>query len=170
MRSRWFTIVGSIGILAGLAGFYPTPALAQWPRTVLLRPAAVRNLDEPGRNPYMDFVVLSCSGADTSSCDVVFHPVPEGKRLVLEQVNVSVNLVAGPLGGVKRIGILRPAESIIVLPTSPSPDPNLVIVNQRVLTYYESGQTPMLQISLAGDVDDALVTAAVSGYFVDLDP
>ena len=170
MRSRWSTIVASIGMLAGLAGSYPTPALAQWPRTVLLRPAAVRNLDEPGRNPYMDFLVLSCSGGDTSSCDVVFHPVPDGKRLVLEQVNVSIDRPAGAVDGVKRIAVLRPAESIIVLPTSPSPDPNLLIVNQRVLTYYESGQTPMLQISLRDDVDAALVTASLSGHFVDLDP
>jgi len=163
MRGRWIAIVGSIGILVGLGGLYETPALAQWARAI--RPVLVKNIDERGRNPYMQFQVVACAGGLEPACAVTFPPVPDGQRLVVEHVNVSVAFAGA---GVKRIGLLTPAQSIFVLPQAPTSNADLVIVNEPLLAYFESGQTPVVHIIRADAGDDVLITAAVSGYVVDL--
>jgi len=86
MKNRLVTIAGALALLAVLGRSYATPASAQWVKVAL-----VKNVDEKGRAPYMQFQARSCPGGGATECQVVFPPVPAGKRLVLECVNASVN-------------------------------------------------------------------------------
>lgn len=131
------------------------------------RTVSVRNVDERGRAPYMQFQVRPCPGGAAVPCEVAFPPVPAGHRLVLEHVNASINFAPG---GVRRTALIVLEDAIVVLPTRPSSDPNLVIVNEPALVYYESGETPIFQIVANDDADLPLITTAVSGYLVTLDP
>lgn len=154
------TFAAGAGFLALLAAGYAVPAAAQQGGATL-----VRNADEKGRNPYLQFQGVACPGGP-APCQVVFPPVPEGKRLVLEHVNASVNFSAGRI---RRLALLTPARWVFVLPSRPNTDPNVVIVNEPALVYYDSGQTPIFQV--VGDGADApLVTAVLSGYLVGLEP
>lgn len=158
-KMKRMTIAAGAGFLTLFAAGYAVPASAQQ------NAALVRNTDEKGRNPYMQFQGVACPGGG-APCQVVFPPVPEGKRLVLEHVNASVNFAAGR---VKRLALLTPAKWVFVLPTRPSSDPNLIVVNEPALVYYDSGQTPIFQV--VGDGADApLVTAVLFGYLVGIDP
>jgi hypothetical protein len=114
----------------------------------------------------MQFQGVSCPGRSTLVCQVVFPPVPQGKRLVLEHVNASL---AFGSGGIQRTALLTPGESIVVLPMRPSSDSNLVIVNEPILAYFESGQSPIFQVITREGADGPLVTTALAGYFVNLD-
>ena len=167
MRNRPVGIFGSLGLLATLGGSYATPVVAQWTRAPRTVTVPIRNVDERGRAPYMEFQARSCPGGGALTCEVVFPPVPAGSRLVLEHVNASINFAAG---GVKRAGLLAPDDAIFVLPARPTSDPNLGIVNEPVLAYYESGRSPVFQIVANDGSDVPVITAAVSGYLVGLEP
>ena len=157
-KIKMMTIAAGAGFLALLAAGYALPAAAQQVGATL-----VRNADEKGRNPYMQFQGVACPGGP-APCQIAFPPVPAGKRLVVEHVNASVNFAAGR---VKRLALLTPSQWVFVLPARPNNDSNLVIVNEPALVYYESGQTPIFQV--VGDGADApLVTAVLSGYLVSL--
>lgn len=162
---RRTTIVAGAALLAGLVFSFATPAAGQWART--LRSVLVRNVDEKGRTPYMQFQTVTCPGQGALICQMTFPPVPEGKRLVLEHVNASVNFA---LGGIQRIALLLPSDFIFVLPARPISDPNVVIVNETVLAYFESGQSPVFQVISKDGLDVPLVTTALSGYLITLEP
>ncbi len=159
-RTRLVGVCVILGALASLA----VPAAGQWSRAI--RAVLVRNVDEKGRDPYMQFQGVSCPGRSTLICQVIFPPVPQGKRLVLEHVNSSLTFGAG---GIQRTALITPGESIMVLPARPGSDPNLTIVNEPILAYYESGQSPIFQVVTRDGTDGALVTTALAGYFVSLD-
>lgn len=165
MRIKQTLIVGGLGLPAMLLLSYPTPTFAQRPRTA--PPVPVRNVDERGRVPYMEFQVVSCPGGDAPTCQIAFPPVPEGKRLVLEHVNASMTFESGVV--VRRTGIIAPGNFLFALPARSISDPNLLIVNESILAYYESGQTPIFQVVRNDGADDILVTTVLSGYLVSLE-
>ena len=164
MLERRIGIVAGLSLVAVLAGSYATPAVAQLTRPARVVP--VRNVDERGRAPYMEFQIQGCPGGGATTCDVVFPAVPAGTRLVLEHVNAGINFAAG---GIRRAGLLIREQAIFVLPVRPGSDPNLSIVNEPTLTYFESGQTPIFQLVLQDTNATPLLTVAVSGYLVNLD-
>jgi len=164
MRKEVIKLALGLGLLAGLAESYSTPVFAQWARSTR-GVVQVRDVDERGRAPYMQFQGRSCPGG-AQICEVVFPAVPAGKRLVLEHVNASINFAAG---GIRRAALLIRELGIFVLPVRSTSDPNLSIVNEPTLTYYESGQTPVFQMVMQDGADASLVTVAVSGYLVDLE-
>lgn len=159
MKNR---ISGAVVLLAVLGGFSATPALAEW-----IRVALVKNVDERGRAPYMHFQASSCPGGGATECQVVFPPVPAGKRLVLERVNASVNFATN---GVRVTGLLAPQDVLFVLPARSMSDPSVLIVNESTLAYFESGQSPIFHLVVNNSVDVPFVTAVVSGYLVNLEP
>ena len=85
---------------------------------------------------------------------------------MLEQVNANLTFGAG---GIRRTALLTPGESIVVLPARPAFDPNLVIVNEPVLAYFESGQSPIFQVVTREGTDGPLVTTSLAGYFISLE-
>ena len=131
-----------------------------------VQPVSVRNVDERGRVPYMQFAAVACDSADDRICAITFPAVPARDRLVLEHVNASVTFA---IGGVKRAAVLMPGEALYVLPVHAMEDPDLVIVNESTLVFFESGESPVFQLVLTDGSDAPLVTAALSGYLVHLD-
>ncbi|HET6371788.1 MAG TPA: hypothetical protein VFG76_00630 [Candidatus Polarisedimenticolia bacterium] len=163
MRDRMTPLLGAFGLLTVLGGAFAMPVFAE--STRVSRPVLIQSVDEKGRVPYMQFEGRACPGGDALTCVVEFPPVPAGRRLVLEYVNASINFATG---GVRRTGLLAPEDFIVVLPTHPILDPNLVIVNEPTLVYYESGQSPIFQLVPNAANDVPLVTVVLSGYLVNL--
>jgi hypothetical protein len=159
MKHRMIAIAGFLAIAAVLTTSYATPAVAQW-----MKVALVRNVDEKGRTPYMQFQALACSG-ESQVCQVVFPPVPPGTRLVVERVNASVNFAES---GIRLMGLLVQQSILFALPAPSSAAPNPAIVNEAALVYYESGQTPIFHIVTANP-EEGLVTVFLSGYLVNLE-
>lgn len=164
MGNRSITVRAALLLLGVLGATHVAPAVAQLPDTA--GAVLVRDVDERGRAPYMQFRALLCDDAGTLTCDVSFAPVPEGYRLVLEHVNASVNLTGA---NVQRTALLAPGQFIFVLPSSAPSGEGLVIVNETVLAYFEGGQSPVFQVNLDVVGDAPLITAVVSGYLVSLD-
>jgi hypothetical protein len=46
--------------------------------------------------------------------------------------------------------------------------PQLVAVNQPVLAYFESGQTPLYRVAYSSSSNTGSFSAVISGYLVDL--
>ncbi|MCC6345057.1 MAG: hypothetical protein IT166_22850 [Bryobacterales bacterium] len=87
--------LAALGVLfiAGLAGNFSGPrAIAQ----TVIRAALVKNIDEPGRSPYVSEIVSStCSGDKTPVyCTFYFNFVPGGKRLVIEQISGELDITS----------------------------------------------------------------------------
>ena len=160
-RVGWF---GSVALVAALGGSYGPPMVASLIRSGRVVP--VRNVDERGRAPYLQFQGQSCHPDGAAICNVVFPPIPAGQRLVLEQVNASINFATG---GVRRTALVTPEVGIIVFPVRPTSDADLLIVNESTLTYYENEQAPIFQIVLRDGADTPLITVALSGYLVSLE-
>ena len=125
----------------------------------------VKNIDEPGRNPYQ--FVGGCTGS--TGCFVVFPAVPAGKRLVLQHVSAGIGI---PTNVPYQIVAVR-------IPSGPHPVPTLVgteagVVNdyqfdQQIVAFFEAGQSPNLQVAVERTGSGAVgVTAFISGYLVDL--
>ena len=75
MKNRMMTLAGTLPLLAVLGNLSVPPLLAQ------VRPALVKNVDEPGRSPYQ---VLPVSSTDCGTYTYLNFPaVPSGKRLVI---------------------------------------------------------------------------------------
>jgi len=160
MRNKLFTFAGALALTAVLGKFYAVPALAQG-----IRAALVKNIDEKGRTPYMEYTVRSCTGGGPNVCELVFPPVPPGKRLIVEQVNAGVSLASG---GLRFAALVAPPNVVFLLPARSLSDSNLFVVNESVLTYFESGQTPLVRIGFTAPADVPAVNAAISGYLADL--
>jgi len=144
-RFLWFA--------AGLAAVALVVTLGTESRAIAqaVRAALVRNQDEPGRNPYSQFV--SCYG---SGCSLTFAPVPAGQRLVVTFVSAVVldgNGVPLQLGG-------HGQEQRYFATTNDT----FAIVNSAVLAYYDAGETPTLtDFGSSSDWGSTL-----SGYFIAL--
>jgi hypothetical protein len=164
VKNRLVTMAGALAILALLGKFYATPVMAQALRAVL-----VKNLDEKGRSPYMQFQGRSCPGGGNAVCDIVFPPVPAGKRLVVERVNGSVIFASS---GVRIASLLTPQNVIFFFPVRPTDlkvtsDP-IVLVNESTLAYFESGEFPTFHLIFNDGSDVPVISSTISGYLVDL--
>lgn len=117
----------------------------------------------------MQFQARSCPGGGNAVCDIVFPAAPAGKRLVVEHVNGSI---AFATNGVRIASLLIP-NGIMHLPLR-TMDPkvtneqNLLVVNERTLAFFESGQSPSFHVVVNNGSDVPFLTASVSGYLVDL--
>ncbi|MBN9662638.1 MAG: hypothetical protein J0H49_30850 [Acidobacteria bacterium] len=158
IQRRLFSFAAALALAAVLGKFYAVPAMAQAVSAML-----VRNVDEKGRAPYMHNVIHVCQG--DAVCDLYFPAVPAGKRLVVEHVNAGISFAANRL---RFTTLVAQGNTQFLLPARPIDDPNLTIVNERVLAFFESGQTPMFRVGLNAATDTTPVNAAISGYLVDL--
>jgi hypothetical protein len=158
MKSRLFSLAGALALVAVLGKFYAQPLMAQ------VRAALVKNLDEKGRNPYIQHVFSSCSGS-SGLCDLIYPAVPAGKRLVIERV--SANIAAD--AGINGTFLALPNGGAFALPGRTTSLPSLFAVNEGVLAYYDAGQSPVVRIALSGTAPFfAPSDAVIAGYLVDL--
>jgi hypothetical protein len=132
-----------------------------------VRAALVSNVDDPGRIPYASQARCAFSTGSTS-CSIVFPPVPAGKRLVLTHVSglITENLPGGTLILPRVFG----GNSTYLLVTYQGGGAvyNYFVIDQQVLKFYDAGQTPAVGLELgaapnAGSDGDFNLT----GYMLD---
>jgi hypothetical protein len=158
MKSRFFSLAGALTLLAVLGKFYAQPLMAQ------VRAALIKNIDEKGRNPYIQHVFSSCSGT-SGLCDLTYPVVPAGKRLVIERVSANI----GSDAGINGTFLLLPNGGAFALPGRTTSLPSLFAVNEGVLAYYDAGQSPVFRIAISGTTPFlAPADAVIAGYMVDL--
>ena len=165
-RSSLAPLVGSVLAVLMVIGFGHVPQAA-----AQVRPAMVRNVDEPARVPYYHSLAPACPF--TNSCQASFPAVPAGKRLRVTSVgglfyftNVTGFFAVRNLGNV-----------MMAFPVSPFSGAyygNLISPNQQVDLYFEEGQAPVLEFGVSAGVggifSDARNRLTVSGYLVDVLP
>jgi len=162
-------VLAAIGLLlvAVLADrFSSTRALAQ-----TIQAALVKNVDEPGRNPYQASVSTNCWG---TYCFLSFPAVPAGKRLVIE--HVAGWIVAGTNSSTI-VAALRPQGTAGNLDANPS-DPVVPLklfdvtqdaqqlgVNTPVHFYAEEGESP--KVTIFSDAGLGTTAFSLTGYLID---
>ena len=159
MKRRLSGMAGALAALAVAGGLLAAPAQAQTPN-----PAPVKNVDEKGRSPYMENQTLVCNQGLV--CELSFPPVPAGKRLVVQHVNAGIGI---PTGGVRLTALATQGNTQFLLPARSISESTLLIVNEPVLGYFESGQAPIFRVVLTATADVAFVSSTISGYLIDFE-
>jgi hypothetical protein len=139
------------------------------PNVVVTNTAATavptRDLNSPARQPYMFFG--SCESTSSNSCQIKTAPVPAGKRLVLQQVNGSMQLFGTALpqaftvflsGGGYLSTLPRPISSFSGLSN--------FSINETVLAYVDAGQNITVQPSCFNGFS-IIASTMLSGYLID---
>ena len=158
MKRKLLVFTGVLTVLMLGGKFLAAPVVAQAVNAVL-----VKNLDEKGRAPYMEYQVRVCPGGIV--CEVAFPPVPSGKRLVLEHVNAAVTFATG---GVRFTSLAGPQNRQFVFPAHATADATIQIINETTLMFFESGEIPVFRAGLGSSKDVSPINVALSGYLVDL--
>ena len=118
---------------------------------------------EKGRNPYMENQNLVCNKGPL--CELAFPAVAAGKRLVIQHVNAGIGI---PTGTARFTSLAVQDTTQFLLPARPASDATLLIVNEPVLAYFESGQTPVFRVSLTSTAEVAFISSTITGYLIDL--
>jgi hypothetical protein len=161
MKKTIVILTAGCALIATLAHHYAKPVMAQ------VRAAITQNIDERGRNPYLQ---QSACSQDSIECTITFPAVPANTRLVVEHVNVIVNS-ATPLAAVY---IYQPEYAMSPLLTLQGKDGsgnNIYVANQPFLTYYSAGQTPIASVDAQFAQSGGYYVGAVitlTGYLVNL--
>jgi len=140
-----------------------------------VRPALVKNTDEPGRLSYQTTVTFV--GGDTSCptqsfCIVPFPAVPAGKRLVVEQISVLA-IVAGGSPNFVAFGdffVTNQGNIAMVTPAFVAGGGILGstfwFLDRPVKVYYDPGSTPKVKIGTAGAFS-LPSNMSLTGYLID---
>jgi hypothetical protein len=134
------------------------------------KPALVKNVDEPGRNPYQQGMLFNQSTQVCTNfvCTLWFNPVPAGYRLVVTHVSVRYRLADNSIEAYTTLGSDGNMASDIVLPAPSFIGNNYYVVSSPVTFYVESGSSPTLFLS--GNRVDASgsysAQASIVGYLV----
>lgn len=133
----------------------------------------VRNVDDPDRNPYQENeFAYPCTASD--ACNLDFATIPDGKRLVVTNVNGYVDVNNGTLpncnltssfGGSQYPTVFVPATKGTLANGS-----TRMVLNAQVLAYFGPGETPHLFCGLYGTGDSFVGGIGVSlvGHYVTL--
>lgn len=154
-------------VLALVAGLVVSATALAQPK-----PALTRNLDEPGRNPYVESKQIAASVANCgtlTSCTFEFATVPADKRLVITYASVTFMLTGG--GTVPEAALSAAGTGFIQLPlpTVPHAGTNDRWATASPVTFYvEPGAAPRIIVRGFDLADGFLVTMALSGYYVSL--
>jgi hypothetical protein len=136
------------------------------------KPALVRNIDEPGRNPYqqsISFQQNTFAGCTINSCVVTFNAVPAGRRLVVTYVSARYHdpTFFGPAG--VSLGLNGNVGATLVDLPRNSTDNAFQTIASPLTFYVEAGDKPTVFIA-GGNliVSSFQANVAVAGYFVSL--
>jgi hypothetical protein len=159
MRNKLVIGAAALALLGVLGHFSAKPLLAQ------IRAALVRNIDEPGRSPY-----LSASpnvGYTPNQCIAEFAPVPPNKRLVVQHISGYAALT-GPSTLV--VAILEAPNVLVNVPraylSATFVGGSQYVANQEMVLYLEPGGVPRLRFQVSNVSCTAVGT--LSGYLIDL--
>jgi hypothetical protein len=160
MKNRLLTFAGALALLAVLGHYYAKPLMAQ------VRATMVQNIDERGRNPYIQ--TLPCYTQTTNQCAAFFPAVPAGMTLVIEHISVSADtptaLVSADVYG------NGPIQAVYMpLQGTDSEGNNVYVTSQPYLSYYTAGQTPSVAINTKS-AGFMFISGAVTftGYLINL--
>jgi hypothetical protein len=157
--------------LVALAAVLPAgEALAQ------VRPAYVKNVDEPGRVPYQQMVEFSIAAPTcpvTSFCIVSFNAVPAGKRLVVEHLSMLIGVAGGGQPNLLAFGDQFSTNTGNVAIVPPRFTPGVPVsgvvfwsLNEPVRVYYEAGQVPKVKVNASTNFG-FVANASLHGYLID---
>lgn len=133
----------------------------------------VRNVDNPDRFPYQESeFAFPCTAND--ACNLDFATVPDGKRLVVTNVNGYVDvkngtlpncLVSSSFGGNNYATVFVPTTKGTV-----SSNSTRMVLNAQVLAYFGGGETPHLFCGLFGTGDSFPngLNVSLVGHYVSL--
>lgn len=160
-RSRAWHLVAIALLAAALA----LEAVAQ------PKPALVKGIDDPGRDPYQESVTtvidaVSC-GAQFKTCVATFQPVPAGKRLVVTHATAFIPLTASPPQTAR--AVLRVPTIFLWLPVlQPTGPGSPVFISSSPVTFYaEAGISPTMHIEVSQGVDGTgQFIATIAGYYL----
>ncbi len=162
MRNRLWIMAGALALLAVAVTFYAIPAMAQ-----SIRAALVKNIDEPGRNPYS--ATFTCTSPGFSACTAEASPVPAGMRLVVENVNAQI-VVTPATTGVINVSLVTGDGQDKFLPVSfgvrIGSAQDRYWVNASVVQYVAAGATPGIYLHTF-DANPSM-TGTLTGYLVNL--
>jgi len=135
-----------------------------------IRPAMVRNVDEPARVPYFVSAVPSCPFLN--ECLLAGPTVPAGKRLRVTRLE---GILIGQATSIFFALTLNDDNSpVLLFPAAPISGAffgNVLSFNQEVDFYFEAGQAPHILVgnssSIVVDVRNRLT---IVGYLVDILP
>jgi hypothetical protein len=125
----------------------------------------VKNIDEKGRNPYMQGAFANCTSRTSAFCDMTFSAVPANKRLVVMHVSANIGMNNG---GVNGTFLLAGANNNFSLPGRSTAAPSLIGVNENILAFFEAGSVPVYRVVFDSSSDTGVVSSVISGYLVDL--
>lgn len=134
------------------------------------KPALVRGVDDPGRDPYQQMVNLSVTAANCgvtlTACAATFAPVPAGKRLIVTHASVFFSL-SSPVNPYSQVSLVVPT-AIVFLPIAQETGPGtLTFVSTTPLTFYaEAGVAPFMLIQTSGASAAVSILATLSGYYI----
>jgi len=135
----------------------------------------VRDLDNPARQPFRKvFANLEIRTRPLDAGATVVR-VPEGKRLVIEQITFRTDVPLNrKLQGI-HVSLLTELADQFANATYPVPvqqQLNEFIVNQQMRIYVDPTKAATLRIAIESDTEDVLTMIfrdiVISGYFVDL--
>lgn len=160
MKNKLLTLGGALALMSILGHFYAKPLLAQ------VRATLVKNVDERGRNPYIQN--LACYTSPGNQCTAFFPPVPPNMTLVVEHVSLSVDTpTALSTVDVYGNGIIQQ----VYLPQQGTDSQGNAIyaTSQPFLTYYTAGQQPSVAMfTKAGAFTYVSGSATLTGYLINL--
>jgi hypothetical protein len=159
--------IGLCSLLALFAIALPAgnAALAQ------VRPAYVKNVDEPGRLPYQQMREFNpCPG---QFCQIAFNPVPAGKRLVVERLTMLLGVVNTGAPNFVTFGsgaVTNGGNRAIVEPSfvrsSAVASVNFWALDREVRVYYGPGEIP--EVKVAATANFSFVgNMSLHGYLID---
>lgn len=157
--------------LVALTGLAAGEAAAQ------VRPAYVKNVDEPGLVPFkMSFRVSQNDCNCTNCCFVQSETVPAGKRLVIRNVAGYVALQAFANLGPVTLSQLTPSNDLTLIATMRPTFRNqwnggdypAYEFNDDVLAYVDAGNKARFAIYTGGSWDFRGGLVSISGYYVGL--
>jgi hypothetical protein len=155
----------------GVSG--PPPASAQ------VRPAVVKNVDEPGRIPYQQYVSGSLGGLNcgTNFCNFDLPAVPAGKRLVITKFAGNMALAGSATVARLTLSIFS-GGPLLEVPNNSSAyhvdgltagGPNRYAFGMDTLLFAEAGQAVAISFYTTGSLATGVAQGfIVTGYLVDL--
>jgi len=163
MKHRLLRAAGAIALMAILGAFYAVPAKAQ------VHPMLIKNIDEPGRTPYMDSA--DCF-RNYWQCSNQLKAIPAGKRLVVEHISLNVQ-TGGNLLQVLVSGNGFDQRLFLQKQVLFSNGVSAYVVSQPFISYYEPGTTPAFEVQINGTSGTGPLYyveghLTITGYLIDL--
>jgi len=127
------------------------------------KPALTKSIDEPGRAPYLSYVVQPCQGAEI--CKIQFKAVPAGFRLAVTYVSV-VYVPSGADDNLISLGQSPSNSMYLFLPAPVSVGLNRM-TSSPITFYVEPGSAP--EITVFNSAKGYYISGSITGYLVALD-